>query len=274
MSNKYSFWGIIFTSFNFFVKNFKNLFFVMLPPILMQMLGLVLSLFPVIYLVNIKKLSSELLFPYIIPILICTIIGLLLYCSGFWKYLLTGCYFSLAADDFDSNKGFYIQIYKSNIDKRQGDYAKTLLWPALFMFLIFVFGMVAITYFISVKTPLSILVGVLCMILLTVILVIFSLKIALLVPIFSLEPKLCPLDVMKKSFEMTKMPKMLLVVGISFIVCFLSITLQVIFSVLGAFIASDTIVLRFIDLITSCIILLLLPINICAMTLLYKRFLQ
>ena len=152
MDIKYSFFGIISRSFKFFGKNFKELFGAMFMPVFLQGAGLLASLFPALYFTYIQKPTADMMMVFLLQLLLCLVFGLVLFCIGFWRYILLSCYFCLAANDFDDDKGFYIQIYKNNINKRQGEYIKTLLWPALIMILIMLANIIAVYYFVSQKT--------------------------------------------------------------------------------------------------------------------------
>ena len=218
MDSKYSFFGIISRSFKFFGKNFKELFGAMFLPVFLQGLGLLACLCPALYFNLMQRPTADMLGLFLVQILFCLIFGLVLYCTGFWKYILLSCYFSFAASDYDDDKGFYIQIYKNKLNKRQGDYVKTLLLPALIMLLIIVVGVIAVYYFVSLKTVVGALLGILSAFVAIVVLVIFSIKINLLIPIFTFEPELKPLDVMKKSIKMVKLPKFFWLIAFSLIV--------------------------------------------------------
>ncbi len=275
MDSKYSFFNIVGRSFVFFFKNFRALFNLMLPPVILQILGIVLSLLPTLYLVFVQKLKGEELSVYLLPIFVCLVFGLILYCSGFWKYLLLNCYFTYGANDFDDGKSFYAQIYKNNMKNRQGEYVKALLWPALYMFLIFAVGILIIVYCFMIKTFISNFIAVISMIILTIILTVFSLKISLLVPIFTLEPDVKPLDVMKKSLSMTKMPVFFLVLGLSVIIWLISIVFQLFIATLmknfvGIFVQSS-LMSGVADFISSFLLIFFLPLTTSFMTLLYKR---
>ena len=271
MDSKYSFFGIISRSFKFFGKNFKELFRAMFMPIFLQGFGLLACLCPALYFNLMQRPTADLLGLFLVQILFCLIFGLVLYCTGFWKYILLSCYFSFAASDYDDDKGFYIQIYKNNINKRQGKYVKTLLWPALIMILIMLANIIAVYYFVSQKTIMGSLFAVLSFIVALIVLVIFSIKINLLVPIFTFEPELKPLDVMKKSIKMVKLPQFFWLLAFSLVVWLINIAIQLIISFTAGMFTSNVVYLRIVDLIATCIVMFLLPINICIVTLFYKK---
>lgn len=278
MDRKYLFWNMLSRSFDFFFKNFKELFALMLTPIAVQLVGIVLALFPSLYLVNVKQLSAEDMVSYILPIIICLVVGIFLYCWGFWKYLLLSCYFTLGANDYDETKNFYLEIYKNNIKQREKQYIKTLLWPALYMLLIFAVCMAVILYCSIIKTKLTLIICALTILLMVVALTVFSLKISLLLPIFTLEPDVKPLDVMKKSIDMTKGSRIFTVFGLLFIIWLVSVVLQIVVSILvsifGRFFISGTTLARCADVISGFSAMFLLPLNVSAMTFLYKRFIS
>lgn len=271
MDIKYSFFGIISRSFKFFGKNFKELFGAMFMPVFLQGAGLLASLFPALYFTYIQKPTADMMMVFLLQLLLCLVFGLVLFCIGFWRYILLSCYFCLAANDFDDDKGFYIQIYKNNINKRQGEYIKTLLWPALIMLLIIVVGVIVVHYFIMQKTVMGSLLGVLSFLVATIVLVIFSIKINLLVPIFVFEPELKPIDVMKKSLNMVKLPQFFWLLAFSLVFWLISFAIQLIISIVASICTSDVVFLRIVDLISTCIAMFLLPINICIVTLFYKK---
>ena len=271
MDSKYSFFGIISRSFKFFGKNFKELFGAMFLPVFLQGLGLLTCLCPALYFNLMQRPTADLLGLFLVQILFCLIFGLVLYCTGFWKYILLSCYFSLGANDFDDDKGFYIQIYKNNINKRQGEYVKTLLWPALIMLLIIVVGVIVVHYFVMQKTVMGSLLGALFFLVALIALAIFSVKINLLVPIFTFEPELKPLDVMKKSIKMVKLPQFFWLLAFSLLVWLISIAIQLIISFVAGMFTTNVVCLRIVDLIATCIVLFLLPISICTVTLFYKK---
>ncbi len=271
MDSKYSFFGIISRSFKFFGKNFKELFGAMFLPVFLQGLGLLACLCPALYFNLMQRPTADLLGLFLVQILFCLIFGLVLYCTGFWKYILLSCYFSFAASDYDDDKGFYIQIYKNNINKRQGKYVKTLLWPALIMILIMLANIIAVYYFVSQKTIMGSLFAVLSFIVALIVLVIFSIKINLLVPIFTFEPELKPLDVMKKSIKMVKLPQFFWLLAFSLVVWLINIAIQLVISFTAGMFTSNVVYIRIVDLIATCIAMFLLPINICIVTLFYKK---
>ncbi len=271
MDIKYSFFGIISRSFKFFGKNFKELFGAMFMPVFLQGAGLLASLFPALYFTYIQKPTADMMMVFLLQLLLCLVFGLVLFCIGFWRYILLSCYFCLAANDFDDDKGFYIQIYKNNINKRQGEYIKTLLWPALIMILIMLANIIAVYYFVSQKTIMGSLFAVLSFIVALIVLVIFSIKINLLVPIFVFEPELKPIDVMKKSLNMVKLPQFFWLLAFSLVFWLISVAIQLIISIVASICTSDVVFLRIVDLISTCIVLFLLPINTCLVTLFYKK---
>ena len=271
MDIKYSFFGIISRSFKFFGKNFKELFGAMFMPVFLQGAGLLASLFPALYFTYIQKPTADMMMVFLLQLLLCLVFGLVLFCIGFWRYILLSCYFCLAANDFDDDKGFYIQIYKNNINKRQGEYVKTLLWPALIMILIMLADIIAIFYFVSQKTIMGSLFAVLSFIVTLIVLVIFSIKINLLVPIFVFEPELKPLDVMKKSIKMVKLPQFFWLLAFSLIVWLINVAIQLVISFTAGMFTSNVVYIRIVDLIATCIAMFLLPINICIVTLFYKK---
>ena len=271
MDIKYSFFGIISRSFKFFGKNLKKLFGAMFMPVFLQGAGLLASLFPALYFTYIQKPTADMMMVFLLQLLLCLVFGLVLFCIGFWRYILLSCYFCLAANDFDDDKGFYIQIYKNNINKRQGEYVKTLLWPALIMLLIIVVGVIVVHYFVMQKTVMGSLLGAVSFFVALIALAIFSVKINLLVPIFTFEPELKPLDVMKKSINMVKLPQFFWLLAFSLLVWLISIVIQFIISFVAGMFTTNVVCLRIVDLITTCVVMFLLPINACMVTLFYKK---
>ena len=271
MDSKYSFFGIISRSFKFFGKNLKGLFGAMFMPVFLQVTGCLVSLFPALYFTYVQKPTTDMIPIFLLQLLLCLVFGLVLFCIGFWRYILLSCYFCLAANDFDDDKGFYIQIYKNNTSKRQGEYIKTLLWPALIMLLIIVVGVIVAHYFVMQKTVMGSLFGALSFLVAMIALTIFSIKINLLVPIFAFEPELKPLDVMKKSINMVKLPQFFWLLAFSLVYWLISVVIQFIISFVAGMCTSDVLCLRIVDLISTCIVLFLLPVNACMATLFYKK---
>ena len=276
MDRKYMFYNIIRRSFDFLAKNLFTFIKCAFFPVVMQILGIILSLFPCIFLTVIQKLNGEALIPYIIPMLICLIVGIILFCIGFWKYLLLSCYFTLGTNDYDENKGFYLQIYKNDILKRQGNYAKVLLWAALFGILIFVAGMLivfAVSYNIAKQALPSILA--MAILLMTVALIWYYVKITFIVPIFTMEKDLKPYDVFLKSFNMIKGSKFWFIFALGLVVNIITIILELIFAFLASFICSFFISENFIqsitNLVSSLVYVLLFPFITSVVMLAYKR---
>ena len=271
---KYSFWNIVGRSFDFFVKNFNSLFKSMLLPVLLQVFGIILSLFPAIYLTYVLKLKSDDIIAYLCPITVCTVAGLLMYCSGVWKYILLNCYYVLAVNDYDENKGMYMEIYRKSILKNEKKFIQVLLWPAFYMFLIFIVSAIIIAYCFALKSPASILFAILLFTISIVSLLVFYVKISFLIQIFVFELDLKPIDVMKKSFEMIKTSIFFKLVGLLLILCVISIILQIVFSLFASLffgIFVKGLVLEGIsNFISNFALLFLLPLNVSFVTLLYK----
>ena len=275
MDRKYTFFNIIRRSFDFLEKNLFTFIKCAFFPIVMQTAGIILSLFPCIFLTAVQKLNGEALVPYIIPMLICLIAGIVLFCIGFWKYLLLSCYFSLGANDYDENKGFYLQIYKNDILKRQGNYAKVLLWAALFGILIFAAIMLAI--FVIYNTATQILSLILAILLMTTALIWYYVKITFIVPIFTMEKDLKPYDVFLKSFNMIKGSKFWFIFALGFAINIIVLALEFVFAFIISFICTFFIAQSFIqpiaNFISSLVYVLLFPFITSSVMLAYKRML-
>ena len=139
------------------------------------------------------------------------------------------------------------------------------------MILIMLANIIAVYYFVSQKTIMGSLFAVLSFIVALIVLVIFSIKINLLVPIFTFEPELKPLDVMKKSIKMVKLPQFFWLLAFSLVVWLINIAIQLVISFTAGMFTSNVVYIRIVDLIATCIAMFLLPINICIVTLFYKK---
>lgn len=276
MDRKYYFWNIIGRSFSFWFKNFGVFIKAAFVPVLLQVLGLFAALYPMHYLTSVKKLAGEALIPYLIPILICLIFGIVLYCVGFWKYLLLNCYFCYGANDYDEDRGFYLEIYKKDILNRQGGFVKALLWPALYGLLIFGGGTVLMLLCIKPKVPVLMLLAIFFVLATTVALIIYSLKVSFVIPIFTLEKDLKPRDVLSKSLDMIKGRPLLVVFGLSVAVGVVTFVLQALLGFIagfgaGIFLPKET-ALQFARIVSNLASLVIIPFCVCIVTLAYKRF--
>ena len=276
MDRKYYFWNIIVRSFSFWFKNFGVFIKAAFAPVLLQVLGLFAALYPMHYLTSVKKLTGEALIPYLIPILICLIFGIVLYCAGFWKYLLLNCYFCYGANDYDEDRGFYLEIYKKDILNRQGGFVKALLWPALYGLLIFGGGTVLMLLCIKPKVPVLMLLAIFFVLATTVALIIYSLKVSFVIPIFTLEKDLKPRDVLSKSLDMIKGRPLLVVFGLSVAVGVVTFVLQALLGFIagfgaGIFLSKET-ALQIARILSNLARLVILPFCVCIVTLAYKRF--
>ncbi len=274
MEKKYLFWNILRNSFAFYAKNFNKLFKVMFLPIFFQIIGIFLCLFPVFYLTSTNKLTADTIYSYLLPILICLVVGLIIYCAAFWKYLLLNCSFVYAANDYDESRDLYMNIYDSKVLKIQSKYIKVLLWPALYIFLFILAGIALLAFSFSLNKIPAFLMGTLALVVLIVAPIIISLKISLLAQIFVLEPDLKPLEVMKKSFAMVRGSAFFKVAGMLLILSVFSLLLQFVIAIfvgipLIVFVGGD-IASKLSDLISSLILMFLLPLYVSSMTFMYK----
>lgn len=227
---KYGFFEMFGWGFEFFAKNFSIFFKELFLPITMQVIGLLLSVMPVVYLTKSLNLSGEALVPYVVPIIILLIFGLILYTVGFWKYLLQFCYLTLASRDYFSEKYVDILEYKKDISKRNADYAKMLLWATLYGVLILFIGIFIATVFLSLKTSGGRLLAILCYVATIVSLIIYSLKIFPTVPIFALEENIAPKEVIKRSFEISK-NSLLLIFATQFLLGIVALIFNILFPI-------------------------------------------
>lgn len=215
-NHKYGFWEIFNKSFAFMVKNFPSIMKELLLPIAAQIFGIILSLVPLTHLTKTLNLKGDELVPYIIPVLLLLILGLVFYAWGFWRCLLISCHMVLASDDYFSSKELDFNSYKVEISKRQGNYVKMLLWYSLFVFIICIIGILAIGITLSQKSSTGAMLAILSVIVMMLAIIFYSLRASLTLPVFVLEKDVKPLDVIKRSFELTK-NTLLLVFGVQFL---------------------------------------------------------
>ena len=78
-NHKYGFWEIFNKSFAFMVKNFPSIMKELLLPVAAQIFGIILSLVPLTHLTKTLNLKGDELVPYIIPVLLLLILGLVFY---------------------------------------------------------------------------------------------------------------------------------------------------------------------------------------------------
>ena len=213
---KYGFWEIFNKSFAFMVKKFPSIVKELSLPLVAQIFGIILSLVPLTYLTKNLGLKGDELVPYIIPVLILLVIGLIFYAWGFWRCLLISCHMVLASCDYFSSKELDFNSYKADILQRQGNYVKMLLWYSLFIFVICILGIFAVILTLSQKGSTGAVLAMFCIILMTLAIIFYSLKVSLVLPVFVFERDIKPLDVIKRSFEITD-KSLLLVFGVQLV---------------------------------------------------------
>lgn len=270
-SNKYSLLNIFKSSFDFFSKNFSQLVNIMLPSILMQTLGIFISLTPAQYLNAAAKGTAQDMSIYLIPVFLCAIIGLTLFASGFWKYMLITYQMVLASNDYDDSNPLNFKSYENEISGRQNDYIKMLLWTTFYVFM-GIFG-TFLFFFVSgiFRNPFGAIIAIFIEL---GVIVWLTIKSSLVTQVFAFKKDIAPKDILRGSFEFSKGHEGGIFIALA-ILFLIAIVVQVLISAISvpiSLIAGGNIALaNLINYFLGALALFLLPFNIAVITLFYKR---
>lgn len=274
MDKNYSLKEVLVSTFNFGYTNLDKICEYLTYSFICTFVGLILSLMPVILFKNYPEFP---IFSNLAIVLILSFVGIILFCVGFYEFILAQYACVLASSDFDKGESVksrseYFDIAKKNIK----NYINLLLWFCLFGILVFILSVIACA-FIFKKFDLTYLATILSMIAILVFYFIFSARVFLVFPIFILDCPDMPLKSFKKSFNLTKGRTMYFIgytILITIVALILNYFLSLFASILGKIVVikgQEVGLLSFL-LISAVLTFLVMPFEKNISTLLYRKF--